>query len=157
MNTAYIALGSNLEQPLQNVESAVKQLAQHPDIHVQQCSQWYGSTAVGPGEQPDYVNGAIKVHTRLTALALLDAMQAIENAHGRRRDQRWAARTLDLDLLWYNGETIDNERLSVPHPRICDRNFVLFPLNDLAPGLHINEVSVAEHLQTLNSEGLWTL
>ena len=91
----------------------------------------YASRAVGPGEQPDYLNAVVKLATDLPALSLLDALQAIENTQGRVRTQRWAARTLDLDLLLYGEQIIDSPRLQVPHPRMGERGFVLYPLKDV--------------------------
>ena len=99
------------------------------------CSAFYSSAPIGPGEQPDYVNAVACLETELDATALLDALQEIENRHGRERSIRWGARTLDLDILLFGSEIIDTARLSVPHPRMAERNFVLQPLAELAPEL----------------------
>lgn len=157
MKRAYLGVGSNLSSPITQVNKAVEQLTLSESITVKAVSNWYGSTAVGPGDQPDYVNGAIAIETSLEAEALLDTLQHIEALHGRERSIKWSARTLDLDLLWYNDERIQTERLIVPHPRICERNFVLLPLSDLAPELILDGKSLRVHLESTGTEGIWTL
>ncbi len=157
MKPAYIALGSNLNDPLSQVNRALKQIRNHSQIKLKASSNWYGSKAVGPGQQPDYVNGAIEIRTSLPPETLLDEMQKIELSQGRERSVRWSARTLDLDLLWYNDECIHTPRLNIPHPRICERNFVLLPLNDLAPMLNLNGKAVEKHLESINTDGIWKL
>lgn len=132
---AYIGLGSNLENPRQQVESAVEAIVTLPHTKLAGHSRWYRSKAIGPGTQPDYVNGAIAIHTSLAPLLLLDHLQAIEQLHGRQREIRWGARTLDLDLLLYDNMTLDTERLQLPHPRMGERSFVLYPLADITPEL----------------------
>lgn len=133
----FIGLGSNLEDPMLHVTSATQQLDSSADITLVQVSPWYQSKAIGPGEQQDYINGVAELSTTLTAQALLERLQEIENAHGRVRIERWGARTLDLDVLWFNNEQIETDSLSVPHPRLSERNFVLFPFADLAPELKL--------------------
>lgn len=158
MVTAFVGIGSNLDSPLKQAESACQQLDQHPNIDLVQCSPWYGSKAVGPGEQPDYVNGVAELTTDLDAFALLNALQVIENNHGRVRTQVWGARTLDLDLLWYDAQVIDTADLKVPHPRIYERNFVLLPFKDIAPHVLLTKQDqVAELAEKLNSDGLWRI
>ena len=98
-------------------------------------SHCYSSKAVGPGEQPDYINAVSSLETQLTPLDLLHRLQAIENEHGRQRDIRWGARTLDLDILLYSNISMRTEELQLPHPEIHHRNFVLYPLQDLSPSL----------------------
>ena len=136
MISAYIGLGSNLGDSLQTLQSALDALAAIRGSHLTAVSGFYRSKAIGPGEQPDYINAAAQLSTGLPAHELLDELQRIEGEHHRTRGPvRWTARTLDLDLLLYGDETIATERLSVPHPRIAERNFVLLPLHDLNPGL----------------------
>ncbi|GLS26877.1 2-amino-4-hydroxy-6-hydroxymethyldihydropteridine diphosphokinase [Marinibactrum halimedae] len=155
---AYIGIGSNLEDPLAQVTSACDALNTLPKSRVIQISHWYGSNAIGPGDQPDYVNGVAQLSTCLSPIELLDALQNIEHQHGRVRLQRWGARTLDLDILLYGDHTIDLPRLSIPHPQLDKRNFVVFPLFDIAPKLVLPN---GEPLNTLTSEltlcGLWKL
>ncbi len=132
MTTAYIALGSNLSDPASQLRAALKQLNSLPHCHITAISSVYRSTAVGPGEQPDYLNAVVKITTSLPPPQLLDATQVIEQSQGRVREQRWAARTLDLDILLYGCEKIDTPSLKIPHPRMAKRNFVLYPLAEIA-------------------------
>ena len=135
MTRCYIGLGSNLANPAEQLRSALAAMETIPQTRVAACSAFYCSAPIGPGEQPDYVNAVACLDTELDATALLDALQQIENRHGRERSVRWGARTLDLDILLFGSEIIDTARLSVPHPRMAERNFVLQPLAELAPEL----------------------
>lgn len=136
MALAYIGLGSNLEYPLAQVERAFSELADIANTALVARSALYSSRAVGP-EQPDYINAVALLDTQLVPLALLDALQAIEQAHQRVRTQHWGPRTLDLDLLLYADQTIQHERLNVPHPYLTQRSFVLYPLADITPDLRL--------------------
>jgi len=127
-----VALGSNLGNSQQNVKSAIAALDHHAHITVQAVSSWYETVPVGPA-QPNYVNGCTLLTTGLSPLALLDTLLGIENQLGRVRQQRWGARTLDLDLLLYNNQTLDHPRLQLPHPGMRERAFVLVPLAEIAP------------------------
>ncbi|PKM43427.1 MAG: 2-amino-4-hydroxy-6-hydroxymethyldihydropteridine diphosphokinase [Gammaproteobacteria bacterium HGW-Gammaproteobacteria-1] len=133
MVRAYIGLGSNLDDPAQQLRRALEALAQLPQTRLAGCSRFYRSAPLGPQDQPDYINAVAALDTALEAEALLDALQAIEAAQGRVRLRRWGPRTLDLDLLLYGRETLTTPRLTVPHPGLAERNFVLYPLADLAP------------------------
>lgn len=133
MKTVYIALGSNLNNPLEQLKQAVfflRKFANNVEI-----SPFYGSKPIGPQDQPDYVNAVVKMETELGALELLDELQRIENRQGRVRLRRWGERTLDLDILLYGNERIDDERLTVPHIEMKNREFVIVPLYDLSPDL----------------------
>ena len=150
----FISLGSNLQTPLRQVTQACNTLRQHRDIQLRRCSHWYRSQAVGP-PQPDYINGAAELDTSLAPEALLDELQAIEQQQQRERIQHWGPRTLDLDILLYGCDIIATERLTVPHPWMTKRNFVLQPLLDIAPQLVLpNGTSIASLLQTLGNKGL---
>lgn len=152
---AYIGLGSNLDRPLAQVTGAVAELAGLAETSVLAQSPWYSSAAVGPGEQPDYINGVVCLQTELAPLALLDALQHIEQAHHRVRKERWGPRTLDLDILLYGNQVIDEPRLCVPHPWLTRRNFVLVPLADIAPELVLpNGLSVKSLAHNISYEGL---
>ena len=156
--TAYVALGSNLGEPAKQLARALEILAQSSQTTLVQCSPVYGSLAIGPGDQPDYCNAVAELETSLSPLHLLDRLLEIESLQGRVRAERWAARTLDLDLLYYNALTLDSERLTLPHPRMLERNFVLFPLRDIAPDLVIaNDKTVSEHALRLSAVGLQRL
>lgn len=132
----YIGLGSNLDGPIGQLQRAIESLRGLPDSRLTAVSRFYRSSPMGPAEQPDYVNAVVMLDTCLTPLELLDALQEIELRQGRIRvGERWGARTLDLDLLLYGHELIELPRLTVPHPGIKQRNFVLIPLAELAPEL----------------------
>lgn len=131
--TAYIGLGSNLAGPRQQLERACQALAALPDSTLLRHSSWVRSAPLGPPDQPDYLNGVAVLETMLSPHALLDALQAIEARQGRvRGPQRWGPRTLDLDLLLYGEQIIGDQRLTVPHPGLGQRNFVLYPLREVA-------------------------
>lgn len=134
---AYIGLGSNLENPRAQVEQALVELATTPQSQLLAKSPLYRSAPVGPGDQPDYINAVALLETSLSPLALLDTLQAIEQSHQRVRIEHWGPRTLDLDILLLDQQTIDSERLKVPHPYLTQRNFVLYPLADIAPELQL--------------------
>lgn len=136
MVQAYIGLGSNLADPLGQVTRALKELASLPATRLIKQSSLYQSRAIGP-EQPDYINAVALLETNLEPIELLDALQAIEQAHSRVRVQHWGPRTLDLDLLLYGDKTIQHPRLIVPHPYLTQRGFVLYPLADIDPNLHL--------------------
>ena len=130
---AYIGLGSNLDNPLQHLLNAAEDIAAAAEIQQIALSPLYQSDPVGPPNQPDYINAVMHIETTLTPLALLHQLQTIENLHGRERNVRWGARTLDLDILLYDDQIIDLAELSVPHPEMTKRSFVLYPLTDIAP------------------------
>jgi 2-amino-4-hydroxy-6-hydroxymethyldihydropteridine diphosphokinase len=117
----------------------LKALADHSDIDFLNTSLFYQSKPHGPQDQPDYINAAVEFETHLKPEALLDELQKIEKENGRIREgvERWGARTLDLDLLFYGDEVIKTKRLTVPHPQICERAFVLYPLRDLVDKLNL--------------------
>lgn len=157
MALAYIGLGSNLEDPLAQVKRAFAELADIPQTSLLARSSIYSSHAVGP-EQPDYINAVALLDTQLAPLALLDALQAIEQAHQRVRIQHWGPRTLDLDLLLYGAQTINEERLKVPHPYLTQRSFVLYPLADITPNLHLPDgTPLADLLRSCTADGLLRL
>lgn len=133
---AYIGLGSNLQDRLAHLRTACQELVTVFGIERLTCSTFYQTEPMGPSDQPDYLNAVCRIETHLAPLALLDELQTIEAAHGRVRiGARWTARPLDLDLLLYGDQVIDNDRLQVPHPGIALRSFVLKPLLDLDPDL----------------------
>ncbi len=131
---AFIGLGSNLADPLVQVRQAFSELDSIPGTRVTARSSLYRTSPVGYLEQPDFINAVASVQTTLKPPALLAALLAIENRHGRRRTMRNAPRTLDLDLLLYGEEVFDQDGLTLPHPRLHERAFVLAPLAEIAPG-----------------------
>jgi 2-amino-4-hydroxy-6-hydroxymethyldihydropteridine diphosphokinase len=129
----YIGLGSNLENPRQQVVEALEALKGLSDSRVLCHSSLYRTPPVGPRNQPDFINAVASLATRLEPHVLLDALQTIEHQHRRVRDGvRWGPRTLDLDLLLYGDRCIDTPRLQVPHPEMIRRAFVLVPLREIA-------------------------
>jgi 2-amino-4-hydroxy-6-hydroxymethyldihydropteridine diphosphokinase len=143
---AYIGLGSNLENPEKHVKSAIEDLNSLPNTNVIAQSSLYSSPPMGPQDQPDYINAVVVIDTELMALDLLDALQTVELNHGRERKRRWGERTLDLDILVYDDDIISCERLTVPHPGIAERSFVLYPLAEVAPELHIPNLGEIDKL-----------
>lgn len=133
--TAWIGLGSNLHSPLQQLHLALEALHQLPETTLADASPIYRSTPVGPSDQPDFLNMVAKLDTDLDATTLLHQLLRIEDAQGRVRTQVWGPRVLDLDLLLYGNDTVAQPELTVPHPEIPNRDFVLRPLLDLAPEL----------------------
>lgn len=132
---AFVSLGSNLGDRRAHLEQGLAALAALPRTGCVTVSPLYETDPVGPPPQGPYLNAVVRLRTSLEPRPLLDALLAIERAAGRERGERWAARTLDLDLLLYGGRLIDEPGLRVPHPRLAERPFVLEPLRDLAPGL----------------------
>jgi 2-amino-4-hydroxy-6-hydroxymethyldihydropteridine diphosphokinase len=141
MTIVYIGLGSNMSSdhggtlisPAQHIISAIQSIGELESINMMNTSSLYQSKPVGPQDQGDYVNAVLKLETDLSAIELLDRLQDIENDHGRKRQQHWGPRTLDLDILLFGDHIIENERLSIPHPEISNRSFVLVPLAEIEP------------------------
>lgn len=155
----YIGLGSNLGGSEKTIQSALTALKNHPATSLLNSSSLYGSKPHGPQDQPDYVNAVAEIETDLKPHPLLDVLQEIENNHNRiRTEQRWGPRTLDLDLLLYGDKVIDTDRLTVPHPRIGDRSFVLYPLAEINPGLKFPDGQLLlSYLAIVPDLGLWKL
>jgi len=130
---AYIALGSNLEDPFKQIQSAYEEIKKLSDTHLLKCSSFYKSAPVGIVNQPDYINTVVEIDTALTPLELLKKLLKIELQHGRIRTFRNAPRTLDLDILLYGNLKINDDKLTIPHPRMTQRAFVLYPLMEIAP------------------------
>ncbi|MFW0987423.1 2-amino-4-hydroxy-6-hydroxymethyldihydropteridine diphosphokinase [Cronobacter sakazakii] len=136
MTLAFIALGSNLAEPLSQVNNALAALARIPGSRVVATSSFYRTPPLGPQDQPDYLNAAVALETTLSAEALLDNTQRIELEQGRvRKAERWGPRTLDLDIILFGDATINTERLIVPHYDMKNRAFMLLPLSEIAPAL----------------------
>ncbi len=155
MTLAYIALGANLGKPLRQLNAAVADISSRADCELRGRSSWYRTAPLGPGGQDDYLNGVIEIDTTLTAESLLATLQAIECHHGRERRQRWGPRTLDLDILLYGQQTICTPILQIPHPRMTERAFVLYPLAELAPDLVMPDgISITNLLENTSSDGI---
>lgn len=134
MEQVYIGLGSNLAEPVQQLDAALSALAQLPSTRLVATSAYYSSAPLGPSDQPRYTNAAAHLETDLMPHDLLDQLQAIELNQGRQRKaERWGPRTLDLDVLLFGQHILDDERLCVPHYHMHARPFVLLPLAELCP------------------------
>lgn len=137
----YIGLGSNLGDSKVILTEAVHKLASLGEV---KTSKLYQSPPMGPQDQPNYLNAVVQLSTNLAPLALLDELQRFEQESGRVRLRHWGERTLDLDLLIYAEEKIQHERLTVPHVGVMERDFVLIPLLDLDPNLHIDGIALKQ-------------
>lgn len=158
MSIVYIALGSNLNMPIQQLNLAIQAMAELPDTEIKKVSSLYQSQPLGPQDQPDYVNAVACLETGLSPLALLDALQNIENEQGRIRLRRWGERTLDLDILLYDNQIIHNERLTVPHYDMQNREFVIVPLYEISPELILPDgVSLQQLVKRFSSHQMVVL
>ena len=154
MTLAYIAIGSNLASPLEQVNAAVKALGEIPQSKIVAVSSFYRTPPLGPQDQPDYLNAAVILETELGPEELLDNTQRIELQQGRvRKAERWGPRTLDLDIMLFGHETINTERLTVPHYDMKNRGFMLWPLFEVAPDLIFPDgIPLRTILDNLNAE-----
>ena len=155
-DVAYIGLGSNMKSPSEQILKALHVIHNHAQISIQKCSHLYSSAPMGPQDQPDYVNAVCKITTSLSPIELLDALQEIEQLHGReRKGDKWGPRTLDLDILLFNNLSMSNERLTLPHYGMSDREFVLVPLFEIAPDMNMqNGKSLAAWVADCSLSGL---
>ncbi|ADP09940.1 7, 8-dihydro-6-hydroxymethylpterin-pyrophosphokinase [Erwinia sp. Ejp617] len=156
MTRVYLALGSNLADPLHQVQSALDALAAIPDCQLVATSSLYRTPPYGPPDQPDFLNAAVALDTRLDAETLLDHTQRIEREQGRvRKAHRWGPRTLDLDMMLFGDRTLITPRLTVPHYDMHNRAFMLVPLLEIAPALCLpNGRQLADILATLDSSAI---
>lgn len=150
-----IALGSNLGNSSEIISQTLQVLQATKGINCLHCSSLYQTVPVGP-PQPDYLNACVTLEVDLSPLALLDTLLAIESQFGRVRKERWQARTLDLDLILYGDLILDTPRLTIPHPRMSDRAFVLVPLAEIAAdGIDpITQKTIGQLLQGLDCSGV---
>jgi 2-amino-4-hydroxy-6-hydroxymethyldihydropteridine diphosphokinase len=133
MNGKFLLLGSNLGNRENNIKTALRQISEKIG-RISALSSVYSSSAWGLRDQPDFLNQAIKIETRLEPEKLLHEIGAIENSMGRQRKGKWTSRIIDIDILYYDNVVMDQKDLQIPHPRIPDRKFTLLPLAELAPG-----------------------
>ncbi|HEY3396718.1 MAG TPA: 2-amino-4-hydroxy-6-hydroxymethyldihydropteridine diphosphokinase [Armatimonadota bacterium] len=151
MATAYVGLGGNLGDREGNLALARERLAAAPDVELRRVSSLYETDPVGGPPQPPYLNQVVELATDLDPYALLGVLQQIEMELGRVREVRWGPRTVDLDLLLYEGFTSLDPVLTVPHPRLLERQFVLIPLADIAPGLLLSDGRTAAQAAQLEA------
>jgi len=151
MQSVYLGLGANLNAPRKQIHAAVAAIKALKDVEFVCVSHDYASKPMGPQDQPDYVNAVACVKTALEPEQLLDLTQAIELEHGRvRKEERWGPRTLDIDILLFGNDVIDTPRLTVPHYGLTEREFVVYPLFEIAPTLVLpNNQSLADITKTL--------
>ncbi|PHM39000.1 2-amino-4-hydroxy-6- hydroxymethyldihydropteridine diphosphokinase [Xenorhabdus mauleonii] len=156
MTRVYVAIGSNQASPLQQVNNALAALKTIPETTLVAQSSFYRTKPMGPQDQPDFLNLAVALDTLLPAETLLDHTQAIELAQGRvRKNERWGPRTLDLDIMLFGEHVIETERLTVPHYGLKQREFMLYPLAEIAPGLVFPDgETLAERLTQVPENGL---
>ncbi len=151
---AYIGLGSNLGDSQQIMQQAIAALSEHAVISDIQVSGLYASKPLGPQDQPDFLNAAVSLKTTLSAFELLAVIQGLEKTAGRVKLRHWGERTLDMDLLLYGHESIHTATLTVPHPGILQRHFVMLPLLDLNPHLCVAGLSLQQQLSTLTLDDI---
>lgn len=152
---AFVALGSNLQDPQQQILRAFAELDGLPQTRVTVKSPLYRSAPVGYDNQPDFINAVAEVCTTLAPVALLRQLLALETAHGRERPFPNAPRVLDLDLLLYDDLELHDPELTLPHPRLQERGFVLFPLADIAPDMLVpGQGRVRDLLRTCPGQGV---
>ncbi|GLS92640.1 2-amino-4-hydroxy-6-hydroxymethyldihydropteridine diphosphokinase [Psychromonas marina] len=156
---SYIGVGSNQQHPIKQAQQAIEALKNLPTSQLTGCSSLYCSAPMGPQDQPDYINAVVEIDTKLSAIELLDALQAIEQNQGRvRKDNRWGPRTLDLDIILYNDQQLQCERLTVPHYGMHEREFVLYPLLEIAPNLTLpNGTHLSQLTELCDKNGLTTI
>ena len=135
MPTAFLSLGSNLGKRLENLERAIDKIGESGQIKVIKVSPVYETEPVGVKGQEWFLNLALEVQTSLEPFALLERLLSIEDQMGRKRDEKWGPRSIDLDILLYDDRIVDSDRLAIPHPRMHERRFVLLPLAQIAPRL----------------------
>lgn len=157
-SSAFIGLGSNLEDPVAQVITAIDALTRLPLSRALAISSLYRSQPMGPQDQAPFVNAVVMLETFWSPLALLDQLQALEQRHQRRRLRHWGPRTLDLDLLLFDDLRLDHPRLTLPHPGVLERSFVLAPLADVSPSLEINDRPIEQWRhqldQSMHEQGL---
>lgn len=154
MKTAFLGLGTNLGNRRWYLAEAVRALVADPAILAVRGSSVYESKPVGVTEQPDFLNMVVQVETTHLPLALLSACLGIEALLGRERLTRWGPRTIDIDVLTYEQLPWGDDALTLPHPRLHERSFVLVPLAEIAPGLNVNGVSVQSLAARIGAEDL---
>lgn len=151
---AFLSLGGNLGDPAAAMANATRMLDTHDDITVGRVSSLYRTRPWGKLDQADFLNAVVEVHTSLSAHQLLDVCLAIEGLLKRERRERWGPRLIDIDLLLFGQDSVHDDGLEIPHPRMAQRAFVLVPLREIAPETRIDGKTITEHLAKLGDEGV---
>ncbi|EPE37445.1 2-amino-4-hydroxy-6-hydroxymethyldihydropteridine pyrophosphokinase [Candidatus Photodesmus katoptron] len=157
MSIAYISIGSNLSKPINQVNNAIETLKNLPKSKFLNASMLYNSSPMGSNNQPNYVNAAIAIDTKLTPFELLDCTKKIEQHYGRVRKnmERWQPRTLDLDIILFGNDVINSKHLTIPHYGMKEREFVLYPIIEIAPNLQLPDgIKLKSLLKNLDSTRL---
>lgn len=154
MANAFLGLGSNLGDKRDYLEKALEKLKNHPSIDVLKISSFYETEPVGYKAQDWFLNIVVKIATSLTPLELLDFCQSIEKDLLRKRDIRWGPRTIDVDILLYENYSCQSDKLTIPHPRMMERAFVLVPLEEIEPDLIIEDMEIFQLLENINRAGI---
>ena len=152
MNKVYLGLGTNMGERLEYLNSACTILSQHENINITNKSKIYETKAWGYTDQADFLNMCLEIETSLDEFQLLEVCGQVEQKLNRERIIRWGPRTIDVDILFFNDIILNNEKLSIPHPRISERAFVLIPLMDLNTNLVIKNKTIDVYLDSLSSE-----
>lgn len=152
MANVFIGLGGNLSDPVKQLKTAIDSISQLEATQLICCSQFYGSTPLGPEDQPDFVNAVCQIETELLPDVLLAELQTIEKTQGRIKKRHWGERLIDLDILLYDQQQISSEHLTIPHVEIANRDFVLIPLAEISPNLVIPNRGAVEGLISSLSE-----
>jgi len=158
MERCYIGLGSNLSDRIGMISKAIGCLSSCGGIAVSAISRFYRTPPWGVVDQPDFVNAVVEVHTHLSPGELLSLAKSIEASLGRRPGRRWGPREIDIDILLYGCSVLDSDDLSIPHPRMCERAFVIAPLAEISPDLvhPVSGMKMADILEVLRSGGeMW--
>lgn len=158
VNKSYIGIGTNIGDRKKNLLDALEHLKGNEKTIVKNVSSIYETEPVGYTEQDAFLNIVVEIETELDPFELLAFTSSIENTMGRKRLIHWGPRIIDLDILIYSNQKIDMEKLTIPHPRIQERAFVLIPLMEIAPGLLLNEIPLGNYLQTIDGQDvkLWS-
>ena len=155
MTDVFVGIGSNLKDPKSQVRQGISDVGNTGGLRILTASSFYISKPVGRLDQPNFVNAVIKIDTEKSPLELLHLLLAIEDRRGRMRAAKNAPRTLDLDILLYGSDIISEEKLSVPHPRMHERAFVLVPLLEIAPNVTIADRGrVSDLIKKVTTEGV---
>lgn len=151
---AYLGLGSNLQDPKQQITVAVEEISRYPQTQVQQVSSLYQTQAVGPIAQEDFINAVVAVRTALPPIALLESCLALEKKQGRIREHRWGPRIIDCDILWMENTVLNQPGLTLPHPEMAQRLFVLVPLAELVSDFLLTpQLKIRDQIAVLQQQG----
>ena len=156
MPTVYLSLGSNLGDRLRFLKKAIKKINASDEVSVKKISPVYETEPKGTRNQGWFLNLAIQLHTSLDPFSLLEYLSGVEDGIGRTREEKWGAREIDIDILLYDDRTVSSDRLTIPHPRMHERKFVLLPLEQIAPGLihPLSKRSVRELIESCEDDSV---